>query len=163
MEKIKNFVYDKSDILVTLVIIAIAAAIIWFGINNIMKPYEIEAQAQPTTTEEDTATPSAATPVTTPPATTATGVVTPTGQGIAANNNKGEPVSAKAAKIIIQSGETSDQIWDKLVAAGAIKNKNTFISTLEKLNIVNKVQLGTFQIPAGATVEDVCRIITKTS
>lgn len=36
MDKLKNFIYDKNDIIVTLIILMIAAVIIYFRIGVIM-------------------------------------------------------------------------------------------------------------------------------
>lgn len=36
MEKLKNFIYDKNDIIVTLIILIIAAGIIYYRIGVIM-------------------------------------------------------------------------------------------------------------------------------
>lgn len=154
MEKFKNFVYDKSDLLIALLIIAVAGLIIWFGINNIMEPYTEKADAKTATQVEE--------PVdtTTPPAADAT--TTDDAQQTPAENSA-DGGTTQAASIIILAGENSDQIAEKLLAAKVIPDKNTFYAKLEELGIANKIQEGTFEIPAGSSLEDVCKIITKTN
>ena len=151
MEKLKNFIYDKSDLLVALLIIAVAALIIWFGINNIMEPYTQKADAKTSQQTEQ-------------PVSNDNPVVQPEQQTTpAAEAPKDPEVTKKTAKIIIQPGENSDQIADKLIAAGAITDKNTFYAKLDELGIASKIQEGSFEIPAGSSLEVVCRIITKTN
>lgn len=156
MEKFKNFLYDKSDLLVALIIVAAAAVIIWFSINNIMEPIAAES--------DDTASGKAQTEESTDATTTSGAAVT----GSAAdskldNGQQTDQGSAKAAKIIISAGESSDQIAEKLLAAGVITDKNAFFSKLDELGIAGKIQEGSFEIPAGSTLEQVCKIITKTN
>ncbi len=156
MEKFKNFVYDKSDLLVALLIIAIAALVIWFGISNIMKPYTHQAEAQSTVSEEPTEEPANTT--------ASAGILTPAATDKSAENDKNAgDITTKAAKIIIQPGENSNQIAEKLIASGAITDKNAFYAKLEELGIASMIQEGTFEIPAGSSLEVVCRIVTKTN
>lgn len=152
MEKVKNFIYDKSDLLLALLIVAVAALIIWFGISNIMKPYTDKAEARTDKQVEQSVAndePVAATDQQTSPA--------------ASEEPNDQYVTKKTAKIIIQPGEDSDQIADKLIAAGAITDKNTFYAKLDELGISTRIQEGSFEIPAGSSLEAVCRIITKTN
>lgn len=163
MEKIKNFVYDKSDLLVAVIIIALSALVIWFGINNIMEPLTETADAQGGQLQsEDAATTE---PAVTSDAATTTGTAAATSpaattKGSTATN---AAVTKKAAKIKISAGDDTDVIASNLVAAKVIKDKNKFYTKLEKLGLSSRIQEGTFNIPAGSTLEDVCRIITETN
>lgn len=175
MEKIKNFIYDKSDLLVAVVIIALAALIIWLGINNIMRPMTETADAQngqgqaeePVTTRPavSSGTVIITGGATTDSAATTSGTATSGAatSGTATTTTGGATGTAKAAKIAISAGEDSDTIADSLIEAKVIKDKNKFYSMLEELGLSSKIQEGTFNIPAGSTLEDVCRIITETN
>ena len=55
MEKIKDFFYNKNDILVALLILVIAAGIIFFRINAIMEYPKTLVDQQNQTVEENTA------------------------------------------------------------------------------------------------------------
>lgn len=54
MEKFKDFLYNKNDILVALLILAIAAAVIVFRINAIMEYPKALVEQQMQTIEENT-------------------------------------------------------------------------------------------------------------
>lgn len=156
MEKIKNFIYDKSDLFVALLIVAIAALVIWFGINNIMRPIsdDTSAQAKSQVTEETTSD----------SAVTNSGVETDQSAEANSTEPKKEETTGttKEAKIIISAGETTEQVAEKLLVSEAITNKADFLSTLKSMGLETKVNQGTFTIPAGSTNEQICKIITKT-
>lgn len=158
MEKIKNFLYDKSDLFVALLIVAIAGLVIWFGINNIMEPVTEDPTTKTTAqvTEETT--------------TTDSGVDTNSDNSNAADNstnaedkkaseNSGSP---KEVKIIISAGETNDQVAEKLLVDKAISSKADFMAKLQEMGLETKVNQGTFTIPAGSSLEQICKIITRT-
>lgn len=149
MEKFKNFIYDKSDLLVALLIVAIAGLVIWFGIHNIMSPIEEDSNVKTSTQVSDSTTDSG---------------VASDGKFSQDDNLEQDKksTSAKEAKIIISSGEGNDQVAEKLLASGAISDKSVFLSKLEEMNLATKVNEGTFTIPAGSTLEEICRIITRT-
>lgn len=146
MEKFKDIIYDKSDILIALIIVALAGLIIWFSVNNIMKPVEVKADAQ-TQVEEVTTDEATDIPVT----------------GEAEGPESVSIETGTPASIIIQPGEDSNQIAEKLLAAGAISDKNEFYAKLEELGLASRIQEGTFEIPYGSTLDVVCKIITKTN
>ena len=152
MEKLKNFIYDKSDLLVALVIVAAAALIIWLGINNIMKPYTESAEAKNLIQSEEPADVQATQGAANTQADTPPAVQTPPAE-----------TTAQPTKVVIQAGDNSDDIAEKLLTAGVITDKNTFYAKLDELGLSSKIQLGTFEIPAGSTLDDVCKIVTKTN
>lgn len=157
MEKIKNFVYDKSDLLVAIIIVGLAALVIWFGITNIMKPVTEDpavASGKPGT-EQSTDAAISEGAVNTPAAAT-------TPAAVPEQAPQAQP-EQKPIKITISSGDTSDQIGEKLLAAGAITDKKAFAAKLEELGLATKLQEGTFKIPVGTTMEDICKIVTKTN
>jgi len=152
MEKFKNFVYDKSDLLVALLIIALAGLVIWFGINNIMKPYagSTDTKANTEATDQDAGLAGSAT----------------IGNDEDPGEDAGETPTdtpSESFKIIIQQNESSEQIADKLIAVGAIESKAVFYAKLEEMGLAARLQTGSFEIPAGASLEDVIRILTKTN
>ena len=152
MEKLKDFIYDKSDLLVALLIVGVAALVIWIGINNIMEPYtgnadstaNVEAEKDPESADSATVEEEGTAESTTAAALDEDGVTT------------------KAAQIIIQEGETSEQVAEKLLAAGVIQSKSTFFVMLDRMKLAEKLQAGQFDIPAGSSLEDIIHIITRT-
>jgi len=64
--------------------------------------------------------------------------------------------------IVIESGATSEGIAELLLNHKLIDNKQTFINRLKELKRESKVQIGTFKIPAGSSIDKVIDIITAT-
>jgi cell division protein YceG involved in septum cleavage len=62
----------------------------------------------------------------------------------------------------IKSGEYLSTVANNLLSQGLIADKNEFIKTVESMGLANKVQVGKFTIPGGATYEEIAKIITKT-
>lgn len=62
--------------------------------------------------------------------------------------------------LYIAYGQPVNEIADNLVKLGFFENRQDVFSTLENQNASQKVQAGTFLIPAGSTKEEVIRIIT---
>lgn len=169
MDKLRNFIYDKSDLLVAIGIILIAAVIIFFSVNSIMDPIGNSNEAL--ATEEvadldDVATNGAISgagisgaAVTTGTATTPQGANGTTGAATATNtaipNSNGQAVS-----IIIKTGDTSEQIADKLVASKVIKSRDGFLKKLKKSGKETKLKAGRYQIPQNATYAQIIKILT---
>jgi hypothetical protein len=68
----------------------------------------------------------------------------------------------KILSIVINSGDSTQTIAERLVNSGLIANKNDFFNKLTALGLSEKIETGEFKIRTGATVEDIVRIITKT-
>ena len=62
--------------------------------------------------------------------------------------------------IVIKSGSSSESIAELLLSNKLIADKKVFLNRLTELNKESKLQIGTFKIPAGASVDKIIEIIT---
>ncbi len=178
MKKIKDLIYDYNDILLALLIIAAAAAIIMWRVNDIMAyPEYLQGKAQDiqmtdvdfegidlsqqpvddfNTDPEDIV-------VDIPPdgQSEGDGITQPGVEDPGSENSDEEYVTTKDIQVTIPRGSTGTKIADILVECGAIKNREAFLAMVEAKNKATKLQAGTFKIPAGSTVEDVVNIIAR--
>ena len=65
------------------------------------------------------------------------------------------------AQITVNAGDTGNAIAEKLAAAGLITDKQGWISDLMAAGADTKVKQGTFTIPVGASHADIIAILTK--
>jgi hypothetical protein len=190
MEKLKNFIYDKNDIVIALVIIVLATFIITGRIDAIMSypavmlsQAEAEAKAaaaqeaenlKPTdapgtdTTGTDTTDPGSTgtDPAVTPPD---TGAVTPdNGGGTTAPTTPTTPTApitppATGTKvtITIPSGSIGNDIAGILVSNGLIVQKSDFFNAVAIAGVETKLKAGTFKIPSNATPSEIVMILAK--
>lgn len=134
MKKLKDFFYDKNDIIIVLLIVAIAALIIYTRIDSIMSyPAEYASKAAATEKKETTE-------ITQAPETEET---------------VGEDVT-----IVIEDSDTSSAVADKLYEAGLIDSAEDFESFVSSAGKSDAIQSGTFQIPSGSSHEEILDIIT---
>lgn len=134
MNKIKDFFYDKNDILVALIILAAAAFIIYIRIGDIM--------AYPNTLVETTA---------------ASSETTAAAQTTAATT---APAAVPPVSITISDDAISITVSKQLADAGLVPSADVFETALKKYNMTSSIRSGTFSIPADATNEQIIEIIT---
>lgn len=178
MEKLKDFLYDKNDILVALIIVLIAGLIITSRINVIMTyPQKLVADKQGNVIEsdltknkhdggEDSSTDSGnksnsiegAPDISTgidKDEKSSTGAKT-TGSAVDKNSKTGAPHS-----LYISYGSSTTKIADDLVNGKILKDKNEFLNAVTAAGAENKLKAGNFVIPADATAAEIVAIITK--
>ncbi len=175
MEKFKNFIYDKNDIVIALVIIIVATFIITGRINAIMAyPQTMLEQAQgevasdpaaPAVTDpvaggpDGSNAPVVSSPVVENPVVEAPSVVTPPVVPPTASNTP--PATGAEIKVTLPFGSTGDAIANILISSGLIAQKSDFMSAVAAAGAEKKLKAGTFKIPAGSTPAQVVAIITK--
>jgi hypothetical protein len=71
------------------------------------------------------------------------------------------PEQKQSVVIEIESGTSSEEIAELLLNNKLIKNKQEFIDRLIELKKESKVQVGKFNIPAGASIDKIIEIITS--
>jgi hypothetical protein len=161
----RNFLYNKSDILVAAVIVIVAIIIIWSRIGAIMgsdSPAAVKAPAKTTTETTNTDADAAADDNTVQPegdavADDATGdAATATDTDAATTPAAGDVVSFK-----VESGMASGQIATALKEAGLIASTEEFNNAIRSKGVETKLKAGTFQIPAGSSVDQIVTILTK--
>ncbi len=183
MKKIKDLIYDYNDILLALLIIAVAGAVIMWRVNEIMAyPAYLQEMAKDNPSQdvdftgidltqqpvEDFNTDPEDINVDVPPDTETPGgdpstepVQDPNSETPGTPSSTEKFVTAKDIEVTIPRGSTGAQIADILLKSGAIDSSENFIATAEAKKKATKLQAGTFKIPAGSTVEDVVNIITR--
>lgn len=128
-----------------------------------------EATTTPEETEEATATPEETQEATATPEPTkeATATPEPTKEPTATPEPTEEPTvepaqpSTEKKVITIVSGMWSDKVARELEAMGAIEDAVDFDQYLIANGYANRIVVGTFEIPAGATYEQIAQIITN--
>ncbi len=188
MNRIKDFIYDKNDLLVALIIVAVAAFVIMSRVEVIMAyPTSLEAELYaaadnvstdvppkseiPSSTGEDD-------PADTDPdqETDPDGLASDSGddsegdaddqpeQGSAPEpqtNNPPTDDNVGSISIYIEYGATGSQIAQLLVDAGLIANREIFYDAVTTAGADTKLQAGNFKIPSNATPAEIIRIITN--
>lgn len=176
MERLKDFLYDMSDVLISLIIVAVIFYVVSWKLNESM-PVEFHFGEEPVAGAEDPNTPppitqanddtenrpveetpgsenpSTETPITTTPQaetppTTAAPVVTP-------------PSQVQKISVTIPSGATGFAIAKALKDKGLIKDVNAFIKHVEDLELGNKLTAGTFSLSTDMTEEQIIKKIAN--
>ncbi|MBR5926561.1 MAG: endolytic transglycosylase MltG, partial [Firmicutes bacterium] len=70
---------------------------------------------------------------------------------------------AADTKFEIKSGEYLSTVAKNLQSKGLIADSAAFVKLVEEMKLSSKIQVGTFTIPAGATEEQIAKIITRTN
>lgn len=134
MKKLKDFLYDKNDIIIVIIIVAAAALLIISRINAIMD-YPAKYAEEQAATE-----------------TKATVKIT--------ESSTEEETVAEDVEITIDDTDTSSSVADKLYEAGLIDSADDFESFVYDSGKSSSIQSGTFQIPSGSSHEEILDIIT---
>jgi len=172
----RDFFYNKGDVLIAVLIIIVAAVIIYFRVGivmnsepgeklkNLFSPIITAIMGEKTDAEETDAVPA---PEPEPPAVTepVTPVTEPEQPAVSEDEtppvaDESPPPPANADIVItIAAGDIASTIADKLLAAGAIEDKQVFLAEVDAQNAASKLKQGTFTIPAGASVTDIVKIL----
>ncbi|MDO4486277.1 MAG: hypothetical protein Q4C46_06745 [Bacillota bacterium] len=149
MGKIKDFFYNKNDIIIVLLILAIAGFIIYTKINVIMDYPEKLAESQATATTQETseaADTSAASEASSASADTTATEASKTG---------------KTVSITIKDSDTSVSVSKKLADAGIVDSATEFEGYISNMGKAEKIQSGTFKIEQGSSFEKILNTITN--
>lgn len=166
MEKVKDFLYDISDFIFSLLIIVIIFLVVSFKLTDTMQVHFFSNLGKDSSTDlSDATTPSLddidGNPVTTPDDTTE--VVLPVEEE--PEEEETPPVEeetiveVKDVAFEIAPGSPGFKIATNLEAAGLIENVDVFISKLDELNLGNKLRAGTFTLNTGMSVEEIIRTL----
>jgi len=146
MNKLKDIIYDKSDIVVALLIISIAGLIVFSRIDAILSyPETFAANIKP--------------PVVSEPAVSVGDKDTTSSAAIDGDTNNGDDVELLA--IYINYGESLQSVAEKFVSVDLFSTPEEFLSVIEDAGVQTQIKTGNFIIPANATDEEVIEIITK--
>jgi len=179
MKKLRDFIYNFNDIFVALLIIIVAAGVIFWRVNAIMdysgyvasrseeKPVEQDTSIEGidlneievgdfNTNPEDANSDTLETEVT----------VQPDQQPVQqpAEEPVQQPTVVEAPKEVsftVPNGSSAGKIADLLIQAGFVEDKAAFIAKLKELKADTKLKAGTFTITTGSTMEEIITILTK--
>jgi len=180
----RDFFYNKGDVLIAILIIAVAVVVIYFRIGvvmgdpnpgerlkNLVSPIieyitgdrergntegaDVQASEDPVTETPEQAEPPATEDTT--PVQEPAEVETP-----APTENPPEelPGSAAEIKLTINAGDAASTIADKLLQAGAIDDKQAFLEEVNAQGAASRLKQGTFTIPEGSSIKDIIAILT---
>lgn len=136
MNKIKDFFYDKNDIIVVLIILAVAGFIIYTRIGSIMEYPEVLAeQAAATETRE--------------------------AEEESQESRSDASSSSASQSITVTDSDTSSSVAEKLYDAGLISSASDFEEYISNEGLSDSIQSGTFQIPSGSSEEEILDIIAE--
>lgn len=148
MNKLKDILYNKNDIVIILAILTIASFLIWNRIDAIMdypakllaaNGNQTELVTDASIEEPSAEEPSAETPKPEEPATT--------------------PGAVEMYSIYIESGESLRSIGSKFVSIGLFASTEEFIKLANEMGITTKIKAGNFVMPSDSTPEEVMNII----
>ena len=176
MKKIKDLIYDYNDIFVALLIIAVAGAIIFWRVTNIMAyPDYVAGKGQtqtgevnfdevdltPTDVEDFNENPEDISTQTPSEDASQTGEQT-SPQDPSQSGEAVTPVQPDAnGKITVEipKGSSAGGIARILKEAGLIADTDAFMETVEQLGATMKMKYGTYKIPQGSTAEEIIDIL----
>lgn len=169
MKKIKDIFYDMNDILVALIIVAVAALVIYSNIDSILAyPSQMAEEIQ--TPEDQTPTNYAENPPLQGPDSNDSTDQSTTGSGINGQTPEGEDAQGQPGNsedkpenysIYINTGSTGEQIAELMISVGLFKDKHEFYNAVAAAGAEGKLQAGNFIIPSDATPAEVIAIIAK--
>lgn len=143
MNKIKDFFYNKNDIIIVLIILAVAALIIYTRIGAIMDyPEAFAEKAAASQAKEDSSTEASESTAASEPTTSAA-------------------TSAVNVSIEITDADTSSSVATKLMQAGLVSSDKEFNEYISSMGKQSSIKSGTFQIPSGSSAEEILKIIAN--
>lgn len=167
--KIKDFIYDFNDILVALLILAVAAGVITWRVADIMaypeylaKQQDIVIAQKPEEPDVDmsgvdlTIDDTVIENINTDPEDANAEVI-----GTGTPENETPAAAVGETKITIPSGTPASKIADILYDSGLITSTSDFLSALTAQKADTKLKAGTFTIPAGSNMDEIIAILIK--
>jgi len=187
----RDFFYSKGDIFLAILIILVAAFVIYLRVGVIMDysasgksggsllpmPPSVSDVIDSVTgagTAGDAGAGTDGTDQNTAPAATDQGAgqtadATAPDQGAAQDGQAAQPAQTDtppaappapaSVQVVVAAGDAASTIADKLLAAGAISEKQAFLSEVTAQGAESKLKMGTFTIPAGASNADIIKIL----
>ena len=146
MRKIKDFFYDKNDIIIVLIILAAAAFIIYTRIGAIMDYPEVLAEKAAATTTEASASDASSSSET---------------KASTSTKSTSDGSASGTVSITIDSSDSAVTVAEKLYAAGLVKSDTEFEGYVSNMGQEGSIKAGTFQIPKGSSNEKILNIITQ--
>ena len=145
MNKIRDIIYNISDILVTLLIIIAALLLISWRVSAIMHYGSPDDTASGTQVEE-----------------TDTSAYADSSAGDGSGDaNDNIPAPTGDVSFTVSANQTAESIGQALADAGLVADKQTFINAVNAAGAATRLKTGSFTIPAGSTPEQIVAILTS--
>ena len=178
-EKLKDFLYDMSDIFVSLLIIAVIFLAVSWKISDTLKVDIDEEQAVKTTSATDSssivvtpvesteasseniteATTEAASTESSTQATTQAATTQPTTQPATQPATQPTTQAAVLEKFVVSEGELGNTIGKNLQSQGFISSSNAFVKRLIEMGYDSKLKAGTFKISKTYDLDTIIKIL----
>lgn len=141
MNKMKDFFYNKNDIIIVLIVLAAAAFIIYTRIGAIMDyPEKLAEEAAATQTTQTISEETAS---------------------AASSKTAGSSSASKNISVVIEDSDTASSVSEKLYKSGLVDSASKFNDYIDEHDKTGSITTGTFQIPSGATDEEILNIIAN--
>lgn len=144
MNKIRDLIYNVSDILVTLVIIIAALLLISWRVSAIMH-YGTgdDSTASGTLITQDADTSDSETTENTD------------------SDQTGNSTAAGDVSFTVSANQSAEAIGQALTTAGLVTDTQTFLNAVNSAGAATRLKVGTFTIPSGSTPEQIVAILTS--
>ncbi len=167
MNKLRDFIYNVSDVVLALVIITLIAGIISWKIKAI-SDYPEYAASLPSNSEEtpgtetpDTETPDIEPPDTETPDTETPDTETPENEPDTPDpDTSNPPAPPQMVTVRIPDGSIGSSIAKILLENNLIQSSSEFLNRATERKLDSKLRSGTFKIPSNATLDEVINILT---
>jgi len=162
MEKVKDFLYDISDLFFSLLIIAIIFIVVSWKLTDTMQVSwfsNLTRDDSAVADFNDASTPSIDdinTVIDTTPEDTVTEVVPEDTTDV---EDVTEVVEIKDVSFTVDPGSPGYKIATNLEAEGLIDSVDSFIQKLDEMNLGNKLRAGNFKLNTGMSVEEIINVI----
>lgn len=163
MGKIRDFIYNSSDIFLAVIILAAACFLIWTRIQVIMaypESYEPSEGLQQEEPGQALSTESAITSEgalsTTDPAITS-GAAAQSGEEAAVT----PPPAPTSITVEIPEGATAEEVADILHQSGIIAEPEDFLYAATQMERYGSMKSGSFTLHSGASAEELVEILTN--
>ena len=158
MNKIKDFFYNKNDIIIVLIILVAAAFIIYGRIGAIMDYPKVfaekteESQQIESATEEEAVVPSSS-----------EGQKAQSSAGAVSSSAESGSVKSDSGYIslVIKDSDTSSSVAQKLYKAGVVDSAKDFERYIKKKGKAKSIKSGNFKIPSKASDKEILNIIAN--
>jgi hypothetical protein len=168
----RDFIYGKSDVLVALLIVAIAGTVIFTRVNAIMEyPSRVAAETEAQAAEDaDDAEAEGLADIEgqTDASTTDAGGEALVDSSASAGQNQQSDQNAQSStpattgnpvSFAVASGEATSVIADNLVKAGLVSSRQVFLDAVTAKGAETRLRAGTFNIPPGSTPDQIVDIL----
>lgn len=157
MKALKDFFYDKNDILVAFIILLLAALIVFWRVGVIMEyPEKIVAEASSSVDAEgdNIGLPPVSDPVT-------------TGNAISSQGGIDDPPIDTGSEdidicaVYVNYGEALEVVAQNCVTAGLIGSVDEFMTLINEMGVASSIQAGQHHIPSNVTPEELINYLLQ--